>query len=74
MALARINSMHAARKVIRMLYDIIGGNAIYAQRGPFDRALRDIETLCQHFAVQRRLLEHLGALMLKADAPPLPYL
>lgn len=74
MALARINSMHAAREVIRMLYDIVGGNAIYAQRGPFDRALRDIETLSQHFAVQRRLLEHLGALMLKADAAPLPYL
>ena len=74
MALARINSMHAAREVIRMLYDIVGGHAIYAQRAPFDRALRDIETLCQHFAVQRRLLEHLGALLLKADAPPLPYL
>jgi alkylation response protein AidB-like acyl-CoA dehydrogenase len=74
MTLARINSAHAAREVIRMLYDVVGGNAIYAQRGPFDRALRDIETLCQHFAVQRRLLEHLGALMLKADAPPLPYL
>jgi len=74
MALARIHAMHAARETIRMLYDIVGGNAIYAQRGPFDRALRDIETLSQHFAVQRRLLEHIGALMLKADAPPLPYL
>jgi len=74
MALARINSAHAAREVIRMLYDLVGGNAIYAQRGPFDRALRDIETICQHFAVQRRLLEHIGALLLKADAPPLPYL
>jgi alkylation response protein AidB-like acyl-CoA dehydrogenase len=73
MALARINAAHAARKIIRMLYDLVGGNAIYAQRGPFDRALRDIETICQHFAVQRRLLEALGALMLKADAPPLPY-
>ncbi|HVN28319.1 MAG TPA: acyl-CoA dehydrogenase family protein [Candidatus Binataceae bacterium] len=74
LALARINSMHAAREVIRMLYDIVGGAAIYAHRGPFDRALRDIETLSQHFAVQRRLLEHIGALLLKADAPPLPYL
>jgi alkylation response protein AidB-like acyl-CoA dehydrogenase len=74
MALARINSAHAAREVIRMLYDVVGGSAIYAQRGPFDRALRDIETICQHFAVQRRLLEHIGALLLKADAPPLPYL
>ncbi len=54
MALARINSAHAARKIIRMLYDVVGGNAIYAQRGPFDRALRDIETICQHFAVHAR--------------------
>jgi indole-3-acetate monooxygenase len=74
LALARIRAMHAVREVIRSLFDVVGGNAIYAERGPFDRALRDIETLCQHFAAQRRLLEHLGALLLKADAPPLPYL
>jgi indole-3-acetate monooxygenase len=74
LALARIHAMHAAREVIRSLFDVVGGNAIYAERGPFDRALRDIETLCQHFAAQRRLLEHLGALLLKADVPPLPYL
>ncbi len=74
LALARVNAAQAARNVIRMLYDTVGSNAIYAQRGPFDRALRDIETLCQHFAVQRRVLENCGVLLLKADAPPPPYL
>jgi alkylation response protein AidB-like acyl-CoA dehydrogenase len=74
LALARVNAAQAARDVIRMLYDTVGSGAIYAQRGPFDRALRDIETLCQHFAVQRRILENVGALLLKSDAPPSPYL
>jgi alkylation response protein AidB-like acyl-CoA dehydrogenase len=74
LALARVNTAQAARTVIRSLYDTAGSNAIYAQRGPFDRALRDIETLCQHFGVQRRVLENCGVLLLKADAPPPPYL
>src|SRR5271166_4589127 len=50
--LSRINSAQAARQIIRMLYDTVGGNAIYSARGPFDRALRDVETLCQHLGVQ----------------------
>jgi alkylation response protein AidB-like acyl-CoA dehydrogenase len=74
LALARVYSAQAARQVIRSLYDMVGSNAIYAQRGPFDRALRDIETLCQHFAFQRRVLENVGAVLLRADAPPSPYL
>jgi alkylation response protein AidB-like acyl-CoA dehydrogenase len=73
MALARINIAHSARRVIRMLYDTVGGNAIYAARGPFDRALRDIETLCQHYGVQWRTLENVGANLLKADAAPFLY-
>jgi alkylation response protein AidB-like acyl-CoA dehydrogenase len=74
LALARVNAGQAARNIIRMLYDTVGSNAIYAQRGPFDRALRDIETLCQHLAVQRRVLENCGVLLLKADAPAPSYL
>jgi hypothetical protein len=53
LALSRVNSAQAARQTIRSLYDAVGSAAIYAERGPFDRALRDIDTLCQHFAVQR---------------------
>ena len=68
--LSRINAAHAARDVIRMLYDAVGGSAIYAQNNPLDLALRDAETWCQHLAVQRRTLEWVGALLLKSDGPP----
>jgi indole-3-acetate monooxygenase len=68
--LSRINVAQAAREVIRMLYDAVGGSAIYTKKGPFDRALRDAETLCQHLAFQRRTLEWVGAMLLKSDGPP----
>jgi indole-3-acetate monooxygenase len=69
--LSRINAAQASREVIRMLYDAVGGSAIYAQ-GPFDRLLRDAETWCQHVVVQRRTLEWVGAMLLKSDGPPPP--
>jgi len=74
LALSRVNSALGARTIIRSLYDAVGSSAIYSERGPFDRALRDVETLCQHLGVQRRILETVGAILLKADAVPLPYL
>ena len=66
----RINVGQAAREVIRMLYDAVGGSAIYSKKNPFDLALRDAETWCQHLAVQRRTLEWVGGLLLKSDGPP----
>jgi alkylation response protein AidB-like acyl-CoA dehydrogenase len=72
--LCRVNVAHAARKIIRMLYDAVGGSAIYARKGPFDRALRDAETWCQHVVVQRRTLEHIGARLLKTGGSPFPFL
>jgi indole-3-acetate monooxygenase len=33
--LSRINVAQAAREVIRMLYDAVGGSAIYTKKGPF---------------------------------------
>jgi indole-3-acetate monooxygenase len=68
--LSRVNIAQSARNVIRMLYDAVGGNAIYSKKGPFDRALRDAETWCQHLAFQRRTLEWVGAMLLKSDGPP----
>lgn len=67
--LSRINVAQTSRKVIRVLYDAVGGSAIYA-KGPFDRPLRDAETWCQHVVVQRRTLEWVGAMLLKSDGPP----
>jgi hypothetical protein len=67
--LSRINVAQSARD-IRMLYDTVGGTAIYSKKGLFDLALRDAETWCQHLAVQRRTLEWVGAMLLKSDGPP----
>jgi hypothetical protein len=49
-----------------MLFDAVGGSAIYAKKSAFDRALRDAETLCQHVVAQRRTLEMIGAMLLKS--------
>jgi indole-3-acetate monooxygenase len=72
--LCRVHAAHAAREVIRMLYDAVGASAIYSRKGPFDRALRDAETWCQHVVVQRRTLEPIGAMLLKAGGSPFPFL
>jgi alkylation response protein AidB-like acyl-CoA dehydrogenase len=66
--LSRVNVAQSARRVIRMLYDAVGGSAIYAKKSPFDLALRDAETWCQHVVFQRRTLEWVGAMLLKSDA------
>ena len=68
--LSRVNVGQSARDVIRMLYDAVGGSAIYSKKSPLDQALRDAETWCQHLAVQRRTLEWVGALLLKSDGAP----
>jgi alkylation response protein AidB-like acyl-CoA dehydrogenase len=70
--LSNMNAFQSARQIIRLLFDAVGGSAIYAKKGPFDRALRDAETWCQHVIGQRRTLEIVGALLLKSDGPPPP--
>jgi indole-3-acetate monooxygenase len=72
--LSRVNAAQAARDIIRMLYDAVGSAAIYSERSPLDRALRDAETFCQHIVAQRRTLEMIGAMLLNADAPMFPYI
>ena len=53
--------------------DTIGANAIYADRGPFDRHVRDIQTACQHIVGQSKGLEWVGQMML-GGAPSSPLL
>ena len=72
--LSRINAGQAARDVIRMVYDLLGANAIYSERTPMDRALRDADTFCQHIILQQKSLETAGAMLLKADRPSLPFI
>lgn len=57
-----------------MLYDALGSASIYSERSPLDRALRDMETVCQHLVMQRKTLWMAGAMLLEADTPLLPYI
>ncbi len=65
--LARTNAFQAARRVVQNLYDTVGATSIYANEGPFDRHLRDIQTACQHIAGQVKGTESVGALLLGSD-------
>jgi hypothetical protein len=62
--LSRLNAFQSARTIVRTLYDAIGATAIYTRRGSLDRGLRDMETMCQHFAGQRRELATAGGVLL----------
>lgn len=65
--LSRTNAFQAARRIVGILYDTIGGSAIYARKSPFDRHLRDMQTACQHLVGQTRGWEAVGHLLLGGD-------
>jgi indole-3-acetate monooxygenase len=65
--LSNINVFQSSRQLIRMLFDTVGGGAIYSRKSAFDLALRDAETWCQHIIGQRRTLEMVGAMLLNSD-------
>jgi len=65
--LSNINACQSSRQIIRMLFDTVGGGAIYSRKSALDRALRDAETWCQHIIGQRRTLEMVGAMLLNSD-------
>ncbi len=71
--LSRTNAFQSARKVVTLLFDTIGANAIYADRGPFDRHMRDIQTACQHIVGQVKAWEGVGQLLL-GGVPAAPLL
>lgn len=62
--LSRTNAFQSAREVTRIVFDLIGGGAVYGKRGPFDRYLRDVETMCQHIVGQEKGFEMVGAMLL----------
>lgn len=67
--LSRTNAFQSARKVVTLLYDTIGAGAVYSDRGPFDRHLRDINTACQHIVGQVKGWEWVGQMLLGGQAP-----
>lgn len=62
--LSRTNAFQAGREVVGLMYDTIGGSAIYAKKSPFDRHMRDIQTACQHLVGQTKGWEGVGSLLL----------
>ncbi|MGW0661898.1 HAD-IA family hydrolase [Streptodolium elevatio] len=72
-ALARRYAFRACREAVQTLYDLAGSSAVYTDRTPLDRQLRDIATASQHIAVQDRMLEAVGDLRLGGE-PFSPFL
>jgi alkylation response protein AidB-like acyl-CoA dehydrogenase len=69
--LARMNAFQASRDVVSLMYDTLGGSAVYSDKTPLDRHLRDVTTMCQHTMGQRKVREWAGQLLLtgESDAP-----
>lgn len=66
--MSRLNAFQTARSIAQLMYDTIGGDAIYARKSTLDRSLRDATTMCQHIVGQRRELENVGALLLDSES------
>lgn len=66
--LSRTNAFQTGRQVVSLLYDTIGGSAVYAKQTPFDRHLRDMTTACQHVVGQTKGLEAVGQLLLGVES------
>lgn len=66
--LARTNAFQSGRRVVSILYDAVGGSAIYSKKSPFDRHLRDMQTACQHLIGQTKGWEGVGSLLLGGAA------
>jgi alkylation response protein AidB-like acyl-CoA dehydrogenase len=61
---SRVHAFQMGRRVVSTLYDTIGGSAVYSNKSPFDRHLRDMQTACQHVVAQTKSYEGVGALLL----------
>ncbi|MFG2004507.1 HAD-IA family hydrolase [Spirillospora sp. NPDC048911] len=72
-ALARQFAHRSCREAVQLLYDTVGSAAVYSERTPLDRHLRDLTTACQHAAVGQRILEGVGELRLGGD-PMSPFI
>jgi alkylation response protein AidB-like acyl-CoA dehydrogenase len=72
-ALARQFAFEACREAVGLLYDTAGSAAVYTERTPLDRHLRDLITASQHVTAQVRLREWVGELRLGGQ-PAFPFL
>ncbi len=67
--ISRQQAFQTGREITRMMFDLVGGEAVYA-RSRFERLVRDMETACQHIVAQEKTLQTPGALLLGADNGP----
>ncbi|ROQ34995.1 alkylation response protein AidB-like acyl-CoA dehydrogenase [Streptomyces sp. PanSC19] len=66
-ALARRFAHRACREAVQLLYDAVGSAAVYTERTPLDRCLRDLITAGRHVASAERILDGVGTLRLGGD-------
>ena len=64
--LSRYLAFQTAREVAQLMYDTVGGEAVYANN-PFDRHLRDATTMCQHIVGQEKSIYPVGRMLLGGD-------
>lgn len=72
-ALARQFAFQSCREAVQLLYDTVGATAVYTERTPLDRHLRDLLTASQHVSAQERMREWVGELRLGGQ-PSFPFL
>lgn len=72
-ALARRFAHRACREAVQLLYDVVGSAAVYTERTPLDRCLRDLITAGRHVASSEGILDSVGDLRLGGD-PASPHL
>ena len=65
--LSRTNAFRRGRDVVSLLYDTIGASAIYSEKIPFDRHLRDLQTACQRIVSQTKGWEGIGLMLLGGE-------
>ncbi|MFD0394137.1 hypothetical protein ACFQ3Z_24655 [Streptomyces nogalater] len=70
-ALARRFAHRACREAAQLLYDAVGTAAVYTERTPLDRCLRDLITASRHIASSEKILDGVGDLRL-GGAPASP--
>ena len=68
--LSRLSAFQTAKEITTLLYDTVGGDAVYSAKTSLDRAHRDAITMCQHVVGQTKGMEDIGALLLDSEDGP----
>lgn len=72
--LSRANAFQASRQAVQLLFDAVGGPAVYGKKMPLERHLRDLTTACQHTFGQRKAQISAAELLLGTLEKPVLFL